>query len=206
MAAINHITNLANLSSILEHGGLWCDGEAAKRHLCAVDIAHGHIKERRSRRTVPVAPGGSLDDYVPFYFAPRSPMLYVIHQGGVEGYEGGQGEVLHLASTTDRIADEELPYAFTDGHAVVALSEFYADLRDLVRIDWPLMGSKYWFDTDEDPDRKRRRQAEFLVHGFVPLSCLLEIGVMTDTVARRVSEILGRGSTLSVQVRPSWYY
>jgi hypothetical protein len=133
-------------------------------------------------------------------------MLYVICQGGVEGYNGGQEEVLHLATSTDRITEERLPFAFTDGHAVVTLSEFYDDLKELGRIDWPLMRSRYWFDTDEDPDRKRRRQAEFLVHGFVPLSCLLEIGVMTDAIIRMVAETLGQDSALKVRVRPSWYY
>src|SRR5262245_34367144 len=108
MIFIYHITHLRNLPSVLEEGGLWCDGEAARRGLCAVAIAHGHIKQRRARRTVPVGPRGSLADYVPFYFAPRSPMLYALHQGGVEGYEGGQEEVLHLVASTDRILQERL--------------------------------------------------------------------------------------------------
>jgi hypothetical protein len=133
-------------------------------------------------------------------------MLYAICQGAVEGYGGGQGEVLHLVSSTERIVREGLRFAYTEGHAVMAPSEFFDDLRDLTRIDWPLMRSRYWFDTDEDPDRKRRRQAEFLVHRFAPLSCFVEIGVMTEPVTRRVTEILGRGSALEVKVRRNWYY
>jgi hypothetical protein len=30
------------------------------------------------------------------------------------------------------------------------------------------MEAWYWNDTPDDPDRKRRRQAEFLVHGALP--------------------------------------
>lgn len=206
MTPIYHITHIRNLPSILEQGGLWCDGEAARQRLCTVAIAHDHIKHRRANRRVPLGPGGSLADYVPFYFAPRSPMLYAICQGAVEGYGGGQENVLHLVSSAERIAQEGLRFAYTEGHAVMAPSEFYDDLKDLGRIDWPLMRSRYWFDTDEDPDRKRRRQAEFLVHRFAPLPCLLEIGVMTEPVAQRVSEILGRDSALGAKVRRNWYY
>jgi len=42
------------------------------------------------------------------------------------------------------------------------LSEFYYDLGYLSEIDWEIMEEKYWSDTQEDPDRNRRRQAEFL--------------------------------------------
>src|SRR4029079_3294236 len=99
MTLIYHITHVRNLPSILEQGGLWCDGEAARQDLCATEIAHDHIKQRRARMPVTVGPGGSLADYVPFYFAPRSPMLYAIHQGGVDFYSEGQEEVLHLVGS-----------------------------------------------------------------------------------------------------------
>ena len=73
---IFHITHVENLASIIREGGLRCDREAAERGLAEVGIAHQHIKDRRAGRRVPLPPGGTLDDYVPFYFAPRSPMLY----------------------------------------------------------------------------------------------------------------------------------
>jgi hypothetical protein len=76
MPYIYHITHIENLPSILEHRGLWCDGEAAKQDLCEVSIAYDHLKQRRLHHPVPVGPGGVLADYVPFYFAPRSPMLH----------------------------------------------------------------------------------------------------------------------------------
>src|SRR5207249_2603415 len=145
-------------------------------------------------------------DYVPFYFAPRSPMLYVIYRGAVPRYQRGQEEVLHLVSSTERIEEQRLPFVFTDGHAVIKLSRFFDRLEDLEQIDWPLMEDQFWTDTDDDQDRRRRRQAEFLVHHFVPLTCLLGVGTMTEEVARRVKEILGPSSTLRVKVRRKWYY
>ena len=38
-------------------------------------IAQIDIQDKRSRAIVPHPPYGSLHEYVPFYFAPRSPML-----------------------------------------------------------------------------------------------------------------------------------
>lgn len=169
MTLIYHITHLRNLSSILEQEGLWCDGEAAARGVCKTDIAHDHIKQRRARQPVPLGAGGFLADYVPFYFAPRSPMLYAIHQRMIDSYGEGQEEVLHLISSVETVVEKGLRFVFTDGHAVMALSSFYENPTDLSAIDWPLMRSKFWFDTDEAPDRKRRRQAELLVHGFASL-------------------------------------
>jgi hypothetical protein len=206
MTLIYHITHLRNLSSILEQGGLWCDGEATRRNLCAVGIAHGHIKERRTRLPVPVGPGGCLGDYVPFYFAPRSPMLYALNRGAVEHYERGQEEIVHLVSSVERVAEKKLAFAFSDGHAIMALSKFYDKLEDLSQIDWSLMKEKYWADTSEDPDRTRRRQAEFLVHGFFPWSGLLGIGAMTEAAAQRTLEILGPDPALKVKVKQDWYY
>ena len=80
MTAIYHITHLRNLQNILRDGGLWCDHIVEERNLAHVSIAYQHIKDRRARKQVPCGPGGTVSDYVPFYFAPRSPMLYVINR------------------------------------------------------------------------------------------------------------------------------
>ena len=51
-------------------------------------------------------------------------------------------------------------------------TDFFDRLDDLDKVDWKIMKSKYWNDTDEDPDRKRRRRAEYLVHQLFPWHCL----------------------------------
>jgi hypothetical protein len=95
VTAIYHITHIDNLPRILAEDGLVCDAEAEQRKLCAQSIAHATLKDRRARTSVeknsgtPVAAGGVLADYVPFYFTNRSPMLFAIHKGAVVGYDGG---------------------------------------------------------------------------------------------------------------------
>lgn len=168
MTAIYHITHIRNLPGILREGGLWCDSESEQRGLAEVSIAHRHIKERRAQKPVPCAACGTLADYVPFYLAPRSPMLYAIHKGNVQTYTEGQKPILHLVSSAEVVQEAGLAFTFTDGHAEMDISTFFTDLNDLEKIDWDIMQSRYWYDTLKDGDRKRRRQAEFLVHSFFP--------------------------------------
>lgn len=193
--------------SILTEGGLWCDVQIRARGLQPVGIAHQHIKERRTLRVIERGPGGTIADYVPFYFAPRSPMLGAIHTGRVSGYTGGQRAVLHLVAQAEAIAATPCDWMFTDGHAEIALSQFYTDLAQLTVIDWAIMREKYWRDTDEDGDRKRRRQAEFLIHRFCPWTLITEIGVFDQRVAGRVRELLAHASHQpEIRVRRDWYY
>jgi hypothetical protein len=92
---------------------------------------------------VPVAAGGSLNDYVPFCFAPRSPMLYAIYKGNVEGYKDGQNPILHLTSSVEAVEQAGLPFAFTDGHSEMAISDFFADTDRLDKVDWDIMKATY---------------------------------------------------------------
>lgn len=207
MTVIYHITHLRNLPGIIQAGGLWCDQIVMQRSLAYVSIAHQHIKNRRTQKTVTCAPGGRLADYVPFYFAPRSPMLYVINRGGVQGYTEGQRPILHLVSSAEAVRAAGLPFAFTDGHAEMDISRFFTDLRDLNKIDWNIMTSQYWNDTNLDGDRKRRRQAEFLVHQFLPLSLIERIGVINQKMRSQVSALFSASAQKPlITIEPAWYY
>ncbi len=205
MTPIYHITHMRNFERIIAGGGLVCDRKA--QDVPHARIGHQHIKDRRMQRPVPLPPGGTLGDYVPFYFAPRSPMLYVIQKGQVEGYAGGQSEVVHLVSTVEAADKANLRWVFTEGHAVILFTGFFNDLQDLGRIDWAVMRSRYWFDTNDDPDRERRRQAEFLVHDFFPWELISHIGVCNRDTQLLVAQALENSRHKpSAAVERSWYY
>ena len=207
MTDIFHITHIRNLQNIINDGGLWCDRVVSQRNLAHVSIAHQHIKDRRAQKNVPIPPHGVVADYVPFYFAPRSPMLYSISRGNVEGYQGGQSEVLHLVSSAEAVLQSGLPFVFTDGHAEMSISHFYQDLQDLDKVDWNIMRATIWRDTNEDGDRKRRRQAEFLVHEFFLFSLFDRIGVATQTMAKKTAALLAELEEKPlIEVQPTWYY
>lgn len=201
-----HITDVNNLPSILDRRALAAHSQVTTERISYYDIAHRSIQDRRGTTEVPVPPYGMLHDYVPFYFAPRSPMLYAIKQGSVENYKGKQSEIIYLVSKTDIMARYNKDFVLTDGHGIMALREFYKDLEDLNEVDWHVMESKYWNDDEENPDRKRRRQAEFLVHGQVELNCFLGIGVYNEQMKEKVNDILKEHHIdMNVLVRP-WFY
>jgi ssDNA thymidine ADP-ribosyltransferase DarT-like protein len=203
VTAIYHITHANNLQRIIAEGGLRCDRDA--QELKAVNIGHRHIKERRMNRRVPVGPEGTVGDYVPFYFAPRSPMLFAIDRGVVEGYADGQRPVIYLCSTAEAVKKAGLRWVFTEGHADMRFTDFFDDLKDLDKIDWDLMQSRYWNDTNDDPDRKRRRQAEFLVHEFFPWELVSYIGVYDRSIAEKAGEII-KGGSPELGIERGWYY
>jgi ssDNA thymidine ADP-ribosyltransferase, DarT len=205
---VYHITHLNNLSLILNVGGLMAVNELRRSNLTYQNIAYEQIQDRRARAIVPCGAGGVLHDYVPFYFAPRSPMLYTIHRGNVPGYQDGQALIIHLVSSAEAVEAAGIAFAFTDGHAVMDYSDFYDDLDALEDvIDWELMESRYWRDTDDDPNRKCRRQAEFLAYNFVPWSLIHSIGVSSPQIKQQVEQVLQNVNlSIPVSVRSTWYY
>ncbi|MEV0595128.1 type II toxin-antitoxin system toxin DNA ADP-ribosyl transferase DarT [Nonomuraea cavernae] len=155
----------------------------------------------------PAAPGGTLADYAPFYFAPRSPMLYAVHRSNVDGVVARQDEIVHVVSTCETVVTAGLDFAFTDGHAIMEFSEFFDDLRYLDRVDWEIMQARYWNDLDGTGERPRRRQAEFLVHGRLPWHLIVRIGVMSEAVRDQVKAIVvGIEHMPEIIVRRDWYY
>ncbi|MEG4225219.1 DUF4433 domain-containing protein [Microcoleus sp. N9_B2] len=204
---IYHITHIDNLESIFSAGGLLAYNARRAARTQYTNIAYENIQDRRARIRVPCGAGGVLHDYVPFYFAPRSPMLYTINRGNVTSYTQGQAAVIHLVSDVVEIDIRGLDFVFTDGHAVMAFTEFFDDLNHLEQIDWDVMESRYWNDTNEDNDRKRRRQAEFLVRNFFPWHLITEIGVINSIIKSQTENILQNFTHKpSVIIRKEWYY
>ena len=204
---IYHITHVDNLSSIIAADGLRTCRDLRNDDVDYVDIAHETLQDWRSTKRVLCGPGGVIHDYVPFYFAPRSPMLCAIHNGKVPNYQGGQGQVLHLVSSVQVVEKSALSFVFTDGHSRIDFTEFYDDLSDLDELDWQIMKEKYWSDTNADNDRKRRRQAEFLVHEFFPWGLIDSIGVPGPRMKDRVESILADSNHKPlVRICRDWYY
>ncbi len=204
---IYHISLVDNLKSILADGRLCTYNElceTGKRH---VSIAYQDIQERRAKIIVPCGPGGTLHEYVPFQFAPRSPMLYTINRGNVPGCLEGQKPLLHLASTVESVKNAALSFVFTNGHAIMRLTDFFDDLARLNQVDWELMRARYWYDKIDDSDSKRRRQAEFLVHKFFPWRLITEIGVVNSQMGAQVTALLQSFEHQpEVVIRSNWYY
>ncbi len=117
--------------------------------------------------------------------------------------------MIYLVTTAQKVAENGVPFVFSDGHGIASFTDWYCDLADLNKIDWEVIQSRYWADTLEDGDRKRRRQAEFLIHRFCPWSLILGIAVLNDKMKKQVEAILARfpgEKRIQVVVKTDWYY
>lgn len=200
-----HFTTLDNLRGILQTGELLCKNLGP---IQVHDAADPQIQQRRSQTLVPCAKGGTLHDYVPFYFAPRLPMLYRITRGGVPGFTGNPEEMVYLLSSLTAVQQAGLPFAFTDSHPLTRPFRFYDDPSDLNRIDWDAMSVRQW-SSESDPTLTGRRQAEFLVYQRVPWDLVEQVATKTSRVARQVVALFQaypNRQRVSVRVVPDWYY
>ncbi|MDQ3231916.1 MAG: DUF4433 domain-containing protein, partial [Pseudobdellovibrionaceae bacterium] len=171
------------------------------------NVSDRNIQDRRSKVQVCCPPGGILHDYVPFYFNARSPMLYRIKHNPADFGNVMQSELIYLTTTAEAVTARGLPYVFTDGHAAMAFSIFYNDIVNLPKIDWDVIKGRMWIDTDEFPDRRRRRQAEFLIYLNAPWDIFDLIGVYDLQTKNEVEQILASHSHKPhVAVKSGWYY
>jgi hypothetical protein len=85
------------------------------------------------------AMGGTLGDYVPFYFTPFSMMLLNIKTGYNGVRKRDNEEIVILASSLPRLKALEIPFLFTNIHAYMKPADFYTDLADLSHVDWDIL-------------------------------------------------------------------
>jgi hypothetical protein len=202
-----HFTHVDHIVTLIEHG-LLSDNSAQSAGVLSVEVGNAGIKDQRRRRAVPISPGGSVADYVPFYFAPRSPMMFAIAKGNVPTYDGGTARLVYLVSSLEQLIAAGTRPVLTDRNAALdyaAYREFeLEDPLDDGFIDWEVMKAQYWLDHD---DGRERRMAEALVYGGVPWSAILRIGAQNETVAEEVrAHLAAAGLTLQVKVVPRWYF
>jgi len=204
-----HITHGDNLASILEDGGLWSDAAVLARGGPRATIGMGSIKERRLRLPVKCHPGDRVADYVPFYFCPRSIMLYLIHCANHPelAYRGGQGPILHLELDLHEViawaGRKPCRWAFSLSNAGARYTEFRKRVEELGEIDWAAVAA-----TDfRDPAVKEGKQAEFLLHGFAPWSLVQRVGVRSSAMREKVAlQLTGSQHQPPVEVVRAWYF
>ncbi|WP_283134532.1 type II toxin-antitoxin system toxin DNA ADP-ribosyl transferase DarT [Rhizohabitans arisaemae] len=199
-----HFTHVDNLGAIAQNG-LVADN---RRPPLTVECADQRIKANRRERAVSVGSAGVVADYVPFYFAPRSPMLYRICKGGVTSYGQGQGPLIYLVTRLSAMTERDLAWVASDRNAATATARFTITRSDLAKhIDWALMEEEYWADTEDDGSRVQRRIAEMLVHERVPWEAFTHVYTHNDAVAAACHAIIASlEQRPSVAVRAHWYF
>lgn len=203
-ALIWRIVHRANIPWILDNG-LHC-GSSAVTSPNWVNIGSSELISKRGTHPVPVSPHGFLNDYVPFYFTPFSPMLLNIKSGRgvVQRYND---EIVILVSSLHRIGELGLDYVFTDMHAYYQWSRFYKDPAQLNQIDWPILQRRDFSRDINDPAKFERYQAEALVHRHCPVAALQGIICYDSQVEQQIKNWLEqRNMAIAVYARPGWYF
>lgn len=204
-ALIFRITHLDNVPWLLANG-LHCASGLQDPGFVA--IGNPDLIGRRAARIVPKSPGGTLGDYVPFYFTPKSPMLFNIRTGYGGIRRRGNDEIVIVVSAIPTLILQEIAFLFTDRHAYTQLATFSADLHSLpTMIDWDILCRNDFSRSDDYPDKVERYQAEALVHRHVPVAALLGIGCASEATWQGVEALVrDAGLAFKVVVRPGWYF
>lgn len=203
-ALIWRIVHRDNVPWILENG-LHC-GNSTVKGKSWISIGNAELINKRAHHAVPVPPNGTLNDYVPFYFTPFSPMLLNIKSGrGVPKHSND--EIVILVSSVERVRQLSLQFAFTDMHAYYQWAKFYKDPVNLDQIDWSILQTRDFSRDMDDPAKFERYQAEFLIYQHCPVQALLGMICYDSDVEKQLQSWLKQKQIMmDVHVRPGWYF
>ena len=197
---IYHITDIENLPGIMAEGGLLSDAVMSDRD--PTIIGDDRIKQRRLTQ-IRVSSAGNrfVGEFVPFYFCPRSPMLYRINLGGTGRPVGCQHRIVHLVSRVSDAIELGAMWAVSDGNAAAFHTTFDSTLQAIDNLDWKAIEATYWADD------RHQKQAEFLVADFFPWSGFHEIGCHNPETKEEVTVLIAQQNHRpKVSVKRDWYY
>ena len=200
------ITHRDNLAHVLKYGLV------TKVHKNAsidfVSIGSLEIIDVRSTTMVKVKGYGNIGDYVPFYFTPRSIMLYNI----VTGYYApkvprrNKEEIIVIRCLIENLAKQS-KWFFTDGQANDGETSHYNDLNNIDKIDWDCIQKSDFSKSDGKYDRQRRYQAEFLVHDSVPVDLFESICVYNEEMKNWTEQKLKEaGVIIPVYIHKPYFF
>ena len=199
---IYHITDVDNLPGILAGGGLRSDAAMAQHN--SEVIGYEHIKQRRMTAIrVDCCGGRFVGEFVPFYFCPRSPMLYTVNLGNTGRAPGCQNSIVHLVATLAAGINQNRPWAISDGNAGAFHTAFSTELNALDGLDWAAIRATQW------QGLTHKKSAEFLIADLFDWSGLQSIACYNEETAQKVRALLTPDTLLHkpvVKIESNWYY
>ncbi len=204
---IYHIVHVDRLAPIIADGALWCDAEVKRRRSPGTTIGMSEVKRRRLGNPLPSYPDLHVGDCVPFYFCPRSVMLYVIHKANHPElqYRGGQGPIVHLEVDLHEAVDwadrHGRRWVFTLSNAGSSYFEDRCCLGRLTDLDWRAIEATEWVRC------KEQKQAEFLVEESFPWRLIQRVCVHSLSAQRLACKAVAAADHRPpVEVESEWYY
>lgn len=204
---IYHIVHIDRLPSILATGGLLSDALMRAQGQRGTSIGDTEIKAERLQRQLQSHEGLNVGECVPFYFCPRSVLLYINHMGNRPRLQNRQGQrpIVHLEAdfhdTVKWANRTSRRWAFTDANAAKQTTNDYKDLAYLDQIQWDVVLCNEW------RGKANSKMAEFLVEVAFPWSLIRRIGVHDKGIQQTVDKLTARTvHKPAVEVRQDWYY
>ena len=182
-----HITHVDNMQSIHKYG-LLSHKRAHTTGYVIEDIADPDVINIRTWKKVPES-GKRIVEYVPLFFTPRTPMLFVKKEM--------QDDIVILCLDNVLLLREDV--IFTDGNAASYETNFFNDLQSIDNLDWECIRSSYWSNFE---DGTRKRSAEVLVPSHVPFDHIQRIVVRTERTRQKLNSRL----QTKVEVDPRWFF
>jgi ssDNA thymidine ADP-ribosyltransferase, DarT len=205
---IYHIVHWDRIRPIAAAGGLLSDVELGLANP-GTTIGMSDIKARRLRLDVTCYDDLKVGACVPFYFCPRSVMLYLLHRSNHPNlnYNQGQTPIVHLEFDLKEVREwaeaQPLRWAFTTSNAGAFYTEHYSDVAEMKNINWRSVEAANW----RDSAIKEAKQAEFLVEKNVPWKLIQRIGVYDKDMVQRVSRAIPLDAHRpTIAILPNWYY
>lgn len=167
-----------NIPHILQYGLCCRTHENADPDF--INIGHQQLISDRDLHKINIKGKGELGEYIPFYFAGYSPMLYLIKNGYQGVRKRPQEDLVFLVCKIDEVVHSELEFFFTDRNAKIAIVENYTDIKDLDKLNWEYINTHDWKNTEENIQKQDLKQAEFLVRYHLPIDLICSIVVRND--------------------------
>lgn len=205
-ALIFRITHRDNVRWLLQNGLHAQSSDVLDPNF--VTIGNPDLIVHRLHREVDIPPGGTLADYVPFYFTPCSPMLYNINTGYGNIRRRRNEEIVILVSSLCELRKHDVPFVYTDRHAYLHTARFFDDPATLGSVvAYEFLQHRDFRRDPERPDKMERYQAEALAYRHVPVEALLGVGCYTlDVKADLESISADAGAGVTVVHRRDWYF
>ena len=204
---IYHIVHVDRLALIVADGCLWSEAVLQQCARPGTTIGMSTIKQRRLTNPLTCRPGLNVGDCVPFYFCPRSVMLYLIHRANHPelDYRGGQGPIVHLEADLHEAVDwaeqNQRRWAFTLSNAGSRYFQDRCDLAQLGELDWAAIQARDWRTCKEG------KQAEFLTEQSFPWALVRRVGVHSVvTYEQATAAMRAADHRPDVEIGREWYY
>ncbi|MPS74705.1 MAG: DUF4433 domain-containing protein [Chryseobacterium sp.] len=196
------MTHIENIPHILQYGITHSDSSNANPSYVPI----GDDSLINTRNKFLLNNGKCLGEYIPFYFGVRMPMLYVIQKGFNLVIPTPAENIVYCVSSVEKIMEQNADFVFTNGHAVDGFSVQYtvSDINNINEIiDWNAVKAKYWKD-ENDLDRKRRKEAEFLVLGDIDKKTILGFIVYNENAKKKMIDFGLEENR--VHINPNYYF